>query len=97
MKTRPTAHEAAIQLTAENGQARIVNSARRLSLLDELIRNTLETTVDRAAIVRLARARTEIEALRANLSALEGALAELREFCAIPESHEDTRTYLESK
>lgn len=97
MKTRPNAHESAVRLSAGEAQARIVNSARRLKVIDEFIRNTLETTVDQAAIVRLTNARAEIEHIRANLGALEGTLAELQEFGVIPESNEDQHDYQESK
>jgi hypothetical protein len=90
MNTRPTLQQATIRNTVLDGKARLANSARKLRTISELLRNTIATTTDRAAITRLTNALAEVESINTNLGALHGVLAELQDHCApMPESHED--------
>lgn len=100
--TRPTKTTATVRDTVLDGKARLSNTARRLRLVDDLLRNTLETIADGAAITRITNALAETEAIRANVGALDGVLVELQEHyeaatAPLPESNEDLHDYQESK
>jgi hypothetical protein len=77
-RTRPPQQLAEVLNAVLDGKARLSDCAFRLRVMDAKLRNTLETTADRAAITRLTSAMTEIEGTRANLAALDGILTDLQ-------------------
>lgn len=101
MRTKPTREYATFRDGVEDGKAKLSNTNRRIRVIEALLRNTLETSVDRAAITRLTAALDELTGIKANLSTNDAVLAELLDLYQdatqpLPASNEDRIDYQET-